>query len=305
MKIILTGGTGFIGKALLDRLLELEHRVVLLTRNPMQGKFLLKGYGEAQQWDGETEGPWTNHFESADAVINLAGESIVAKRWTTQQKARIISSRIKATKAIANAIAKAGKKPAVFVNASAMGYYGNVENGDVTESDPHGTGFLAETCEQWESQAREAEKSGVRVVLTRIGIVLEKNGGALQRMLLPFRFFMGGHLGSGKQWFSWVHREDIVEAIIFLLNQPTVSGPVNLVSPNPVTMKEFCKTLGKVMGRPSWAPVPAFMLRLLLGEMSEMLLTGQRVIPKKLQDAGYRFKYPNLEDALRAILKES
>ncbi len=304
MKIILSGGTGFIGRALLDRLLGAGHRVVLLTRNPGPARLLLKGYGEVQQWNGSAEGPWTSHIESADAVINLAGESIIAKRWTTRQKEKIISSRISATKAIVEAISTASKKPSVFVSASAMGYYGNVEHDEVTESRAKGNGFLADTCEQWENTAREAEKWGLRVVLTRIGVVLEKDGGALQRMLLPFRIFMGGHLGSGKQWFSWIHRDDIVEAIIFLLGAPNIAGPVNLVSPNPVTMKEFCRVLGKVMGRPSWAPVPSFVLRSLLGEMSEMLLTGQRVIPQKLQEAGYRFKYPRLEEALAAILKK-
>ncbi len=303
MKIILSGGTGFIGKALLDRLLVAGHRIVLLTRNPGPARLLIQGYGEVQKWDGRAAGEWTSHIESADAVINLAGESIIAKRWTARQKEKIISTRIAATKAIVEAISKAAKKPSVFVNASAIGYYGNVENEEVTKSRSKGNGFLADTCEQWENTAREAEKSGVRVVLTRIGIVLEKEGGALQRMLLPFQIFMGGHLGSGKQWFSWIHRDDIVEAIIFLLGASNIVGPVNLVSPNPVSMKEFCKVLGKVMGRPSWAPVPSFVLRSVLGEMSEMLLTGQRVIPQKLKEAGYRFKYPRLEEALAAILK--
>jgi uncharacterized protein (TIGR01777 family) len=246
-------------------------------------------------------GPWVEKLEGADAVINLAGESIAAKRWTAAQKELIVNSRLDATKVLVDAIGRVSAKPSVLVNASAVGYYGNVESGDVTEDHAKGTGFLADTCVRWEAEANRAKTLGGRVVIIRIGIVLEKGGGALSKMIPPFQMFLGGPLGSGRQWFPWVHREDVIGAILFALQNPNLSGPVNAVSPNPVTMKEFCKALGRAMHRPSSAPVPAFMVKLLLGEMSEMLLTGQRAVPKKLQDAGYRFRYPELDNALAAI----
>jgi uncharacterized protein (TIGR01777 family) len=302
MRIVLTGGTGFIGRTLTNCLSHAGHSVVLLTRNPESAKNRTDACIQAELWDGKTAGPWQKHFEQTDAVINLAGESIVAKRWTPAQKERIVNSRIEATKAMVEAIAAARNKPSILINASAIGYYGNVEEDDVKESHPRGTGFLADTCERWEREADQARKFGVRVVLARIGVVLEKDGGALQRMMIPFRLFIGGHPGSGRQWFSWVHREDIVGAILFALEHSQLSGPVNLASPEPLRMKEFCRVLGQVMKRPSWAPVPAFVLRAGFGEMAEMLLTGQKVLPQKLMDAGYRFRYPHLREALESII---
>ena len=304
MRIVLSGGTGFIGSALLKRLKEEGHSTILLTRNLEAGKRFSGDFVTVAPWDGKSVGAWADYISGADAVVNLAGEPIVGKRWTNYQKARIIGSRLEATKAITSAITQSRKKPQVLVNASAIGYYGHVEKSDVTELHPKGRGFLGDTCEQWEEAARTAERWGVRVVRLRIGIVLEKDGGALQKMIPPFQFFMGGPLGSGCQWVSWVHRDDLVSIILFALEHPDLSGPVNAVSPHPVTMKEFCASLGKAMDRPSWAPVPSFVLRILLGEMSEVLLTGQRVMPKKLESSGYTFRYPNLGGALEAILKK-
>jgi len=303
MKIILTGGTGFIGQAVLNHLLEYGHHVVLLTRHPNPAKPLGKTL-VIEQWDAATAGSWVKHLEGADAVINLAGESIAAKRWTAEQKNKIISSRINAAQAIINGMKGVNVKPSVLINASAIGFYGNVPEGEVNESSPMGKGFLAETCGQWEQSVKGAEPLGVRTVLLRFGVVLEQGGGALSKILPPFQFFAGGPLGSGKQWFSWIHREDIVGAIFFALGNPSLNGAVNVTAPEAATMGKFCKTLGKVMGRPSWAPVPAFALRLLLGEMADMLLEGQRVVPEKLLKAGYIFRYPELEPALRAILKK-
>ena len=205
------------------------------------------------------------------------------------------------TGAIVSAIGQARKKPSVLVSASAVGYYGHVEYGDVAETHSKGNDFLAAVCERWEQEARRAEAYGVRVITPRFGVVLEKEGGALKRLLLPFKLFLGGPLGSGKQWFPWVHRDDVIEIISFVLQNPKVSGPVNVTAPEPVTMKEFCTALGKALHRPSWAPVPAFVLRTILGEMSLVVLTGQRAIPKKLLEAGYTFKYPQLTGALSAI----
>jgi len=304
MKIIVAGGSGFIGKALIQNLLAQKHTVVLLTRSQKANQPPARGAVHVAQWDGENLGKWTEQLEGADAVVNLSGESIAAKRWTAPQKRKIVESRIRTTRAIVKAISQTKAKPKLLINASAIGFYGNVEQGDVTESHPKGKGFLAETCSQWEEEAIKAETAGIRVIRLRIGVVLEKGGGALARMLPPFRFFMGGPLGSGKQWFPWIHREDLVGLIIFLVTHPSAAGAVNATAPNPVTMKELCQTLGNVMRRPSWAPVPAFVLKVLLGEMAEnMLLTGQKVVPAKATDLGFPFKYPVLRDALEDILK--
>ncbi|MFQ6116259.1 MAG: TIGR01777 family oxidoreductase, partial [bacterium] len=304
MKIVLSGGTGFIGGALLRQLQETKNQVVLLTRKPEAIKKLAKDTVEIIFWDGKTMGSWAKCLDGSDAIINLAGEPIAKKRWTKEQKRRIINSRVEATKAMVTAIAETKKKPSILVNASAVGFYGNVEDEDVTESHPKGNDFVADVCEQWEREACMAEALDIRVVLPRFGVVLAKDGGAFKKMQLPFKLFVGGPLGTGRQWFSWVHREDVIGVILFALEQSKLSGPVNVVAPEPVTMKQFCKTLGKALGRPSWAPVPALVLRALLGEMAEMFLTGQRVIPKKLEELGYQFQYPKLEEALSAILSK-
>ncbi|MBI4547049.1 MAG: TIGR01777 family protein [Ignavibacteriae bacterium] len=302
MNIIITGGTGFIGKVLVARLQKEQHRIVVLTRNPEAARTSIGNIVEFVQWDGKTVGAWAQHVDGADAVINLAGESIGARRWSERQKQRIIESRLIATKAVVTAISQAKKKPSVLINASAVGYYGNVESGDVTESHPKGSGFLADLAERWEAEARAAETHGARVVLLRFGVILEKDGGALQRMLIPFKLFAGGWLGSGRQWFPWIHRDDVVEAILFALKNQSLSGPVNVSAPEAVMMKEFCLALGKAMHRPCWAPVPSFVLKTALGEMASMLLDGQRMVPKKLLDAGYSFRYSELADALKAIV---
>lgn len=301
MKIIVSGGTGFLGRPLVKRLLEANHSVVLLTRNPSSARDLKHESIQVEQWDGKSVGTWAQQMDGADAVINLAGESIGGKRWSERQKGCILNSRLDATKTLVSAIAQAKKKPSVFISASAVGYYGNVESGDVTESHPRGNDFLSDVCEKWEQESGKAVPLGVRVVNTRTGVVLEKGGGALKKMLFPFKLFAGGPLGSGEQWFPWVHRDDLIEIILSILQNPALSGPVNVSAPESVTMKEFCTALGKAIHRPSWAPVPAFVLRAALGEMSLIVLTGQRVVPKKLQEAGYTFRYPKLETALQTI----
>lgn len=304
MHIVVSGGTGFIGKPLLSKLEAENYHTILLTRHPHTSKSKLIKNIMLEKWDAESDGPWSSTIDGAQAVINLTGESIAAKRWTPEQKEKLISSRIKSTRALVQAIAKAEKKPPVFINASAVGYYGNVPEGDVSETAPKGNGFLADICNQWEEEALKASAFGVRVVLLRIGIVLEKGGGALDKMIPPFKMFAGGPLGSGKQWFPWIHRDDILGAIIFALKNQSLSGPINLTAPNPVRMNQFCSALGKTMRRPSWAPVPAFALKLLLGEMSEMLLGGQKAIPQKLLQSGYAFKHPDLRPALESIIKK-
>jgi len=305
MKILLCGGTGLIGRKLLESLTERNDHIILLSRNPDRMKHFEKGNVRLERWDAQTQGAWSAQINGADAVINLTGESIAAKRWTPRQKQKIVESRVHSARALAEAVAQTEKKPKVFINASAVGYYGNVGSGNVTETHPKGAGFLADTCAQWEQAAGLADRPGVRVVLARIGVVLAQEGGALSKILPPFKMFAGGPLGSGRQGFSWVHIEDVAGALRFILENSSLSGPVNLTAPNPVSMKEFCSTLGQVLRRPSWAPVPAFALKLLLGEMAGMLLEGQRVLPKKLLDAGYSFKHPDLEEALTSILHPS
>lgn len=301
MKIVLTGGTGFIGETLVLRMLEAGHSVVLLTRRLPAGGRRRDGDVRYIEWDGRNVGAWASEVDGADAVLNLVGEPIAGKRWTAGQKDRILRSRIDATQAVVSAVSRAKTRPFVLVNASGVGYYGAVDVGEVTEAHPRGEGFLAETCERWENEAQSAETLGVRVAMLRLGVVLDKGGGALQKMVPPFRFFVGGPIGPGHQWFPWIHREDVAGIILHILSNPSLAGPINLAAPQTVTMKQFCSGLGKALGRPSWAPVPAFVLKLMLGEMAEMLLTGQRVIPKKVTDSRYVFRFPNLDGALRSI----
>ncbi len=304
MKIIVAGGSGFLGSALLKKLKEAGHNVLLLTRNPERAKQSSPPSLQIQEWDARSSGPWTQHVDGADAVVNLCGASIAGGRWTRKRKELIASSRIDPTKILVEAMAQAKQKPSALVNASAVGYYGHVEYVDVAEDFPKGSDFLAETCNHWEREARAAEKLGVRVIMIRSGVVLAKHGGALPKLLFPFRLFIGEPLGSGRQWFPWIHLEDEISAILFALENSKLSGPVNLAAPDPVTMKQFCSALGRAMHRPSWAPVPSFVLRAILGEMADVLLTGQKVVPRKLLEAGYRFRFPKLDEALRDILKQ-
>jgi len=302
VRIVVAGGTGFVGKALVTRLAEEEHSAVVLTRHPDKPRLPGKRTVQLVWWDGRTVGPWASHIDGADAVLNFAGESI-GERWTARRKSLILDSRLNATRAIVEAIRAARKRPHVLVNASAVGYYGEVVSEEVPESRPKGDGFLADVCDKWEREARAAESLGVRVVMTRTGVVLGKDGGALPRMMLPFKLFAGGPIGSGRQWFPWVHRDDLVGILTSALMNRTLSGPVNVVAPECVTMKQFCTALGKAMHRPSWAPTPAFALRALLGEMSSMILTGQKVVPTKLLQSGYAFRFPTVAQALDDVFK--
>jgi uncharacterized protein (TIGR01777 family) len=303
MTILVVGGTGFIGDALVHQLLGEGHSVVLLSRRAQSVKNLDRKLVQVEEWDGKTTGPWVHRLENVNGIVNLAGASIGAKRWTEARKAVVVTSRIESTRALVSGIRLMKERPGVLVNASAVGYYRDVESGDVTESHSAGIDFLASLCKQWEGEAQKAEEFGVRVVRLRFGVVLEKGGGALEKMTLPFRFFVGGPLGSGRQWLPWVHRDDVIDAIIFSLQNPNISGPVNVSAPDQVTMREFSQALGRTMHRPSWARVPAFVLRGVLGEMAGTVLTGQRAVPRKLEDARFAFRYPKLDEALRAIVK--
>ena len=299
MKLVIAGASGFIGSALTSRLLENGHTLTLLTRSaPRDFSTAAKRW---LYWTPGVAGDWQMAIDGADGVINLAGEPI-AKRWTENQKRKIRQSRLKSTSSLIEAIGKAKEKPVFLLNASAVGYYGPRGDEIINEGAVPRNDFLASVCREWEAEAQKAESFGIRVIRLRTGVVLGRGGGALAKMVPPFKFFVGGPLGSGTQWMSWIHLEDEVSLILYLMENYEAAGPLNATAPNPVQMKEFCQTLGKVMGRPCWAPVPALALRLMLGEMADMLLTGQRVIPAAAQKLGYEFRYPNLSNALRACM---
>ena len=300
MKIAIAGGTGFIGSALCDRLIELGHSIVLISSRPAPSQ--LPPNREWVTWKPGQSGPWEEAVDGVDAVINLAGEPIPAKRWTAAQKEKIRASRVNTTTALVVAIGKAKKKPKLLINSSAIGYYGPRGDEAVVEDTKPGNDFVSRVCIEWEEEAQKAESFGVRVVCLRTGIVLGKGGGALAKMLLPFKLFIGGPLGTGRQWVSWIQLEDEVGLIVHLLQMEDAEGAVNATAPTPVTMKELSQALGKALHRPSWAPVPTFALRLLVGEMADVLVTGQRVLPAKAQQVGYLFQYPDLTEALRASL---
>ncbi len=301
--IIISGATGFIGRPLALSLAERGNDVAVLTRSREKAKALFGDRVIAAEWDGRTARGWLELAESATAIINLAGENIGAGRWTDKRKQRILESRRDAGKAIVDSLRRNAVRPKSLIQASAIGYYGPQSDEELDETSPPGEGFLADTVRDWESSTREAEDFGVRRVVIRSGLVLGREGGALPRFLGPFRFFMGGPLGSGNQWLSWIHRDDEIEAIRFLLERPHLAGVFNLTAPSSVTMKEFARTLGRIMKRPSWFPVPAFLLRWIFGEMAdETLLAGQRVRPTALLKAGYQFRYPVLSGALGEIL---
>jgi uncharacterized protein (TIGR01777 family) len=293
MQIVMAGGTGFLGAGLVDRWRKGGHDVTVLTRRPHRP-------GEAG-WDpGGPAESWSQLVGEADAVVNLSGEPIDAKRWTTARKAVLRASRISTTRALAEAVSRAVRTPSVFINASGIGTYGARGDEPLTEESAGGSGFLAALGQEWEAAARPAA-ARTRVVLLRTGIVLDASRGALPRMVLPFRLFVGGPLGSGRQYMSWIHREDWLRMVDMALANGAVAGPLNVTAPTPVTNAEFARTLGRVLGRPAVVPAPALALRVVLGEMADMVLTGQRVLPAKAQAAGFEFRYPQLEPALRAI----
>jgi len=250
-----------------------------------------------------SQGEWVRQIDGAVAIINLSGLSIAGARWTESRKKELLLSRTQPADALVQALKGSQARPPVLINASAVGYYGHVPQEPVAEDHPCGSDFVSRLCSAWETAASSAQELGVRVVLLRSGIVLDKSGGALKRMLLPFRLFVGGPLGSGDQWLPWIHKEDEARAILFVLEKTSVLGPVNLVSPEPATMRDFARAIGKALRRPSFFNVPAFVLRAAFGEMADMLLTGQKVIPQKLVREGFEFRFPTLSGALKDLLR--
>ncbi|MDT7042515.1 TIGR01777 family oxidoreductase [Candidatus Nitronereus thalassa] len=306
MNIIIAGGTGFIGKHLCQELSEREHKVTVLTRNASKARNVLPTQIHLSEWDCLNWGSLESTLSGSDAVINLAGEPIAEGRWTPSRKEQLRSSRIDTTRMIVNAMSNLPLtvRPRVLINASGIGYYGLDETKTVDELSKAGNGFLAALCVEWEAEALRATDYGLRTVCLRTGMVLGQDGGALPKMLLPFRLFLGGPIGDGQQPISWIHVKDHVQLIQAILEHDSYRGPINAVSPHPVTMKEFCIQLGKVLGRPSWLPVPRFALKLGLGELSTLMTHGQRVDPLMAQKLGFTFQYPKLPSALSEILEK-
>ena len=295
MLILVAGGTGFLGTALIRALRADGHQVRVLTRRPRHTDDL------AWRPEASTPLPWIRTLDDADAIVNLAGESIGSGRWSAARKDAILNSRLHATRALVTALAAAAPRPRVLISASAVGVYGSRGDETLTEASAPGSGFLADVCRAWERLALEAAATS-RVVLLRTGLVLSRQGGALSQLALPFRFFVGGPAGTGRQYMSWIHIDDWVAMVRWALTTTAVSGPLNLTAPSPVTNNEFARTLGGVLGRPAYVRAPAFALKLVLGEMADgLILEGQRVLPACAEALRYGFKYSTLEPALQAI----
>jgi len=303
MKVAITGATGFVGSRLVEKLQKQGHQPLILTRNR---EAALKAFPtmEVVTYTPTESGSWQDAIAGCDALVHLAGEPIAQNRWTPKQKEEILNSRKLSTQKIVEAISKANPKPTVLVNASAIGYYGTSETATFDETSPSGNDFLAEVCQAWEAEAQKVKEAGVRLVILRLGIVLG-DGGALAKMIPPFQLFAGGPIGTGRQWFSWIHRDDLVNLILEALTRSDLEGVLNATAPNPVRMSELCQTLGETINRPSWLPVPGFALEALLGEGSKLVLEGQQVLPKRTTSYGFKYQYLTVKEALAEILTSS
>ncbi|WP_392533343.1 TIGR01777 family oxidoreductase [Nostoc sp. C117] len=305
MKVAITGATGFVGSLLVKRLHREGHRILVLTRNTgfAQKVFPSGAFPnlEIVAYKPTTSGSWQSAIAPCDGVVHLAGEPIGEGRWTAERKQEILNSRKLGTQKIVEAIVNANPRPTVLVNASAIGYYGTSETATFDETSLSGKDFLAQVCQAWEAEAIKVKDAGVRLVILRFGIALG-NGGALAKMIPPFQLFAGGPIGSGRQWFSWIHVDDLVNLILQALIKPQIEGVYNATAPNPVRMGDLSQTLGQVMHRPSWLPVPSFAIEALLGDGAIVVLEGQKVLPKRTIETGFEYRYPNLQSALTQIL---
>jgi uncharacterized protein (TIGR01777 family) len=306
MRVFVTGGTGLIGTPLIRRLRERQDSVVVLTRRPAEARTRLAAGCTIVEGDPTQPGPWSDALADCDAAINLAGENIFAQRWSEEFKARLLGSRVRSTQNVVQGLTRNPVTPdgrrKVLVNASAIGYYGPHGDEELTEDDLPGCDFLAGICADWEKAAQEAERAGVRVARVRVGVVLAREAGALAKMVTPFKLFAGGPIGSGAQWMSWIHVADIVGLFLLALDNLEATGPINGTAPHSVTNRDFAKALGRALHRPSFLPTPAFALRLSLGEVADVIATGQRVQPKRALALIYPYKFPNLDEALANLL---
>ena len=301
MNVLIFGGTGFVGKNLTEELLSKGYQVYVVTRNTPKTANSFDNKVKVIEWDNSLPLSAIYELQEIDVVINLAGESIGNRRWSNSVKREILGSRIRSTDAIVTAINNRTIQPKVLINASAVGYYGPRQDDEITESEAAGHDFLAEVCRDWENQAYKVQSDLTREVTMRIGVVLGSEG-ALTRMTMPYKFYMGGPLGTGNQWISWIHIQDLTSMIRFVIEHQELTGPINATTPEPVRMSDFSKVLGEVLTRPSWLPTPEFLLKIALGQMAEMLLRGQRVVPQKILSAGFKFRFPKLRSALEDVL---
>lgn len=306
MRILVTGGTGLIGTRLIRQLRERQENVVVLTRRPSAAREKLAPDCTIIEGDPTQPGGWMAAAAECDAAVHLAGENVFANRWNDKVKSVLRDSRIKSTELVVQALKRnasrtdGSAKP--LICASAVGYYGPRGDEELTEDSPPGDDFLATLCVDWETAARAAEAQGLRVVNVRVGAVLDKSGGMLAKLLTPFKLCVGGPIGSGRQWVSWIHYEDLVGIILLALDNQSAKGPINGTAPNPVRNREFAKALGRALHRPAFLPTPGFALRLMLGEVAQVVLTGQRVLPKRALELGYPFKFPTIDGALMDVL---
>lgn len=305
MRILITGGTGTIGDRLVDHLIQHGHALTIVSRQPYKPAHLPAKLTFVR-WDGRTAAGWSRHLAEADAVVHLAAANLADAPWTDERKKIIRASRVDSGRAVVEAFEAADRKPGVLVQASAVGYYGTHDDERVlTEESEPGSDFLADVCREWEASTGPVERLGVRRVIIRTGVMFDPQGGAFPRLMMPFRFFVGGPVGSGSQWMSWIHHQDTVSAIRFLIENEAARGPFNLTAPGPVRNREFARALGRQLKRPSFMPAPAFVLERLYGEMATVVLEGQRVMPKRLQELGYPFMFPDLDAALLSLVKEA
>lgn len=306
MRLFITGATGLIGRRLVDDRLERGDQVLALSRNKKRASRTLDADAhenlDVVEGDPTAPGDWQTHVDDCDAVVHLAGAGVTDRRWTSAYKDLLVGSRVDSTRHVVEALKTAHDRPGTFVCSSACGYYGATSEAAVDEGAGSGNDFLARLAVQWEEQAQAAESLGVRVVRLRTGVVLDERGGALPKMAAPFRLFMGGPVGSGRQYLPWVHHRDVIGLIDLALREPRVTGPLNVTAPAPVTNREFSATLGAALNRPSWLPVPPLMLRLALGELATYAMMSQRIIPAKAQANGYRFLFPSIRAALEDLV---
>jgi hypothetical protein len=301
-RVVVTGATGLIGREVCAALIAIGYEVVAFSRDPVSARAKVPGAAEYVAWTPSETGPWAAAIDGAHGVISLAGASIAGKRWTPEYKREILDTRVIGTRGLVGAMAKAKERPKVFVSASGVDIYGPRDDEPVDESTSPGESFLADVVKAWEAEALKAEELGVRTALIRSGVVLAKDEGALPRMVLPFKFFVGGPILPGTQWVSWIHLRDEVGIILLALEHESARGPINAVAPGAQMYRDFARTIGNAMGRPSWAPVPGFAVRIVAGEAAELITTGRRVVPKKAQELGYRFEFPSSVSALRDVL---